>query len=96
MEEKFKFTTEELAELQRIATHLKTTMGDTLEPDDENYLRQQLEKTGKARPATVGYPQFSSAFRNVIYELKDNDVASVLNNKTAALQLELDKLKKLG
>lgn len=44
MEEKFKFTTEELAELQRIATHLKTTMGDTLEPDDENYLRQQLEK----------------------------------------------------
>lgn len=44
MEEKFKFTTEELAELQRIATHLKTTMGDTLEPNDENYLRQQLEK----------------------------------------------------
>ncbi len=44
MEEKFKFTTEELDELQRIATHLKTTMGDTLEPDDENYLRQQLEK----------------------------------------------------
>ena len=44
MEEKFKFTTEELAELQRIATHLKTTMVDTLEPDDENYLRQQLEK----------------------------------------------------
>ena len=44
MEEKFKFTTEELAELQRIVTHLKTTMGDTLEPDDENYLRQQLEK----------------------------------------------------
>ena len=44
MEEKFKFTTEELAELQRIATHLKTTMGDTLEPDDENYLRQQLTK----------------------------------------------------
>lgn len=44
MEEKFKFTTEELAELQRIATHLKTTVGDTLEPDDENYLRQQLEK----------------------------------------------------
>ena len=44
MKEKFKFTTEELAELHRIATHLKTTMGDTLEPDDENYLRQQLTK----------------------------------------------------
>ncbi len=44
MEEKFKFTTEELAELQRIAAHLKTTVGDTLEPDDENYLRHQLEK----------------------------------------------------
>ena len=44
MEEKFKFTTEELAELQRIAAHLKTTVGDTLESDDENYLRQQLEK----------------------------------------------------
>ena len=44
MVEKFKFTTEELAELQRIAAHLKTTVGDTLEPDDENYLRQQLEK----------------------------------------------------
>ena len=44
MEEKVKLTTEELAELQRIAAHLKTTVGDTLEPDDENYLRQQLEK----------------------------------------------------
>lgn len=60
----------------------------------EYVLRQQLEKTGKARPTTIGYPQFSSAFRNVIYQLKENDVATVLGNKTTTLQTELDKLKK--
>lgn len=62
----------------------------------EYVLRRQLEITGKARPATVGYPQFSSNFRKVIYELKDGDVAGVLSNKAAALQLELDKLKKFN
>lgn len=60
----------------------------------EAVLRSQLEKTGIERPVTVGYPQFSNNFRQAIYEIKDGAVASVLNAKTSALQLELDKLKK--
>lgn len=64
------------------------------EGSPEYVLLQQLEKTGKARPATIGYPQFSSVFRNAIYELGSKSVADLLKTKTDALQLELDKLKK--
>lgn len=59
----------------------------------EAVLLSQLEKTGRARPATVGYPQFSNNFRQVIYDMKDKDIAKVLNEKSAALQVQLDKLK---
>lgn len=60
----------------------------------ESVLLTQLEKTGRERPATVGYPQFSTTFRNVIYEMKDKSVATVLSEKATNLQGELDKLKK--
>ena len=60
----------------------------------EDVLLSQLATTGRERPVTVGYPQFSNNFRQAIYEIKDGAVASVLNAKTSALQLELDKLKK--
>lgn len=59
----------------------------------ENILYKQLEQTGKERPVTVGYPQFSSAFNSVIYKLKDNDVDGVVNDEAASLQKELDRVK---
>ena len=60
----------------------------------EHVLRQQLEKTGKERPATIGYPEFSSAFGQVISELRNtSDVGSVVRNKAQVLQGNLDKLK---
>ena len=59
----------------------------------EYVLRQQLEKTGKERPATVGYPQFSSAFGQVISDLRNSDAPTLVHNKAQALQNELNKLK---
>ncbi|MBQ8395262.1 MAG: extracellular solute-binding protein [Clostridia bacterium] len=61
----------------------------------EDVLLSQLAKTGKERPVTVGYPQFSNNFRQVIYDMKDKDIATVLGEKVSALQSELDKLKKM-
>lgn len=61
----------------------------------EHVLLSQLEKTGIERPVTVGYPQFSNMFRQVIYDMKEKDVATVLREKATALQAELDKLKKI-
>lgn len=43
MEEKFKFTDEEKLQLGEIATRLRKLMGDSLKPEDESNLRQQLE-----------------------------------------------------
>ncbi|MBE5752172.1 MAG: extracellular solute-binding protein [Clostridiales bacterium] len=60
----------------------------------ESVLLTQLALTGRERPVTVGYPQFSTTFRNVIYEMKDKSVATVLSGKATNLQSELDKLKR--
>ena len=43
MEEKFKFTDEEKLQLGEIATRIRKLMGDSLKPEDESILRQQLE-----------------------------------------------------
>ena len=43
MEEKFKFTDDEKMQLGEIATRLRKLMGDSLKPEDESNLRQQLE-----------------------------------------------------
>ncbi len=43
MEEKFKFTDEEKLQLGEIATRLRKLMCDSLKPEDESNLRQQLE-----------------------------------------------------
>ena len=59
----------------------------------EYVLYNQLLKTGKARPATVGYPKLSVIFSQVIAELKDGNVSDILNSKTISLQAELDLLK---
>lgn len=60
----------------------------------EYVLRQQLEKTGKERPVTIGYPEFSSAFGQVISELRNADnTATLVQNKAQVLQNNLNKLK---
>ena len=59
----------------------------------EDVLIQQLQKTGVARPSTVGYPQFSSAFSQVISGLREGDVNTLVDNKAAVLQSDLNKLK---
>lgn len=59
----------------------------------EDVLLSQLKKAGTPRPATVGYPDFSDAFNSIIYQIKDNDVATVLTNNAKSLQTKLDRLK---
>ena len=58
----------------------------------EAVLLSQLAKTGIERPVTLGYPQFSTSFRQVIYDMKDKDIATVLREKASALQAELDRI----
>lgn len=59
----------------------------------EDVLYQQLQKTGMARPNTVGYPQFSSAFSQVISGLREGDLNTLVDNKANVLQDNLNKLK---
>ena len=59
----------------------------------EDVLYQQLQKTSVARPTTVGYPQFSSAFSQVISGLRENNVSSLVDDKANTLQNELNKIK---
>ena len=72
----------------------KSAKTDYAEGSPEYVLYNQLLKTGKARPATVGYPKFSVIFSQVIAELKDGNVSDILNSKTNSLQAELDLLKR--
>lgn len=60
----------------------------------EDVLFQQLQKTGMARPNTVGYPQFSSAFSQVISGLREGDLSTLVDNKANVLQNNLDQIKK--
>lgn len=66
----------------------------------EDVLMQQLSKTGKARPATVAYPNFSSNFCSVIYSFATQQTAvtcnltDVLNSRTNELQAEMNKHSK--
>lgn len=59
----------------------------------EYTLLKQLELSGKERPVTVAYPNFSTTFGQVIYGLKSGNVADLLRTATNTLQSELDKLK---
>ncbi len=60
----------------------------------ESVLRNQLQTTGKERPVTVGYPKFSTCFRNVLTAINGGkSVAEALNTEATSLQQELNKLK---
>ncbi len=60
----------------------------------EEVLLKQLQLTGKARPATVAYPTFSTCFNQIIYSLKDGNLTDILNTQTNTLQSEMNKLHK--
>lgn len=62
--------------------------------EPEKVLIDQLALSGTPRPATVGYPKFSECFRQVISEMKDSDLQTILDSKTKILQSELDRLNK--
>ena len=59
----------------------------------EDVLYQQLQKTGVARPSTIGYPQFSSAFSQVISGLRSGDLNELVDNKANVLQNDLNRIK---
>ena len=59
----------------------------------EAVLMEQLQQTSMARPSTVGYRQFSDAFRMVISGLLNEEVSSLVDNKANVLQSELNKIK---
>ena len=58
----------------------------------EDVLYQQLQKTGKNRPETIGYPSFSQRFRMVIDELRSGDVNSIVDSKAALLEKDLKQI----
>ena len=64
------------------------------ENSPEDVLIQQLYQTSVCRPVTVGYPQFSSAFSQVISGLgSTDDVSGLVNNKATVLQTNLDRIR---
>ena len=64
------------------------------ENSPESVLIQQLYDTSICRPVTVGYPQFSSAFSQVISGLgSTDDVSGLVDNKAKVLQTNLDRIR---
>lgn len=60
----------------------------------ELVLYQQLSTSGTARPVTIGYPNFTSAFADIIKGMKnDSNVSGVCNTIATNLQTELNRLK---
>lgn len=60
----------------------------------EDVLYQQLNKTSRERPITIGYPQFSRAFSQVIIGLENADnVGKLVEDKATMLQEDLDAIK---
>ncbi len=57
----------------------------------EKTLFDQLAETGIERPVTVHYPQFTTAFSNIIYGLRNSTVDAVVDKVTADLQKEFDR-----
>lgn len=62
----------------------------------EKMLYDQFENSGIQRPNTVGYPQFSQSFRDIIVALKDTNADGVkakVDSQTANLETELAPFK---
>ena len=62
----------------------------------EYTLLKQLELSGRSRPATVAYPNFSTAFNQIIYKITTgtmNDFMATIDAQTATLQREMNNKK---
>ena len=60
----------------------------------EYMLYDQLVTTGKTRPGTVAYPEFTSAFQGIINDMRNsNDVSAIVSTQTTTLQNNLDRYK---
>ena len=62
------------------------------EGEPERMLYNQLDQTGVERPVTIGYPEFTTAFSNMIYKLRNNTVEGIIDSVTQNLQQELNRL----
>ena len=64
--------------------------------DPEYTLMKQLELSGVARPATVAYPNFSTAFSQIIYQISTgsvDDFMRTIDAQTSSLQREMNSKK---
>ena len=62
----------------------------------EYTLLKQLELSGRARPATVAYPNFSTAFSQIIYKISTgtmDEFMATIDAQTATLQREMNSKK---
>lgn len=55
-------------------------------------LYNQLVTTGKSRPTTVGYGDFSTEFNLILTALRDQQVGTALDERTTSLQTKLDRI----
>lgn len=57
----------------------------------EKVLLDQLAQTGKERPVTVGYPTFTSTFRDIIAKLESKEVGPIVDAAANELQAALNE-----
>lgn len=59
----------------------------------EYVLYDQLNKTGKTRPGTIAYPEFSSRFRAVINQIREGTQTTsvIVSGQASQLQSYLDR-----
>ena len=70
----------------------KTIQNSFAELSPEWVLYNQLVTTGKARPTTVGYGDFSTEFNLILSALRDQSVSEALNERATSLQTKLDRI----
>ena len=104
MEEKFKFTDDEKLQLGEIATRLRKLMGDSLKPEDESNLRQQLEaeiSDNKIRRDIFGLNPILLSFQTAELELEEIGMkrecvlAIMLYNSIISGNLSLERTEQL-
>lgn len=104
MEEKFKFTDDEKLQLGEIATRLRKLMGDSLKPEDESNLRQQLEaeiSDNKISRDIFGLNPILLSFQTAELELEEIGMkrecvlAIILYNSIISGNLSLERTEQL-
>ena len=104
MEEKFKFTDDEKLQLGEIATRVRIVMGDSLKPEDESNLRQQLEaeiSDNKIRRDIFGLNPILLSFQTAELELEEIGMkrecvlAIMLYNSIISGNLSLERTEQL-